>query len=271
RLMLTAGVLHVFIFSAWGIPFEVTVIFTLVLIWLYTFRGGIKTIVFTDTFQTAFLVGGAALCLWSIARQLGAPEDSLRAAFCLHSWWEFANFKSPLYFPKQFLGGMFITIAMTGLDQDLMQKNLACHTVRDAQKNMFSFTILMVFVNLVFLLLGGLMYEWAAKRHIPLPVATDEVFPTLALSHLGLWASVFFFLGITASSYASADSALAALTTSFCVDVLGFRDLTDERRKQRLKTLVHLGFSLLFAAIILAARHFADRSLIDVILKSAGY
>lgn len=271
RLMLTAGVLHVFIFSAWGIPFEATVVFALALIWLYTFRGGIKTIVFTDTFQTAFLVGGAGLCLWSMARQLGTPADSLKTAFCLHPWWEFDNYKSPLFFPKQLLGGMFITIAMTGLDQDLMQKNLACRNVRDAQKNMFSFTVLLVFVNLLFLLLGGLMYELASERRISLPAAADEVFPTLALSHLGLWASVFFFLGITASSYASADSALAALTTSFCVDVLGFRSMTEEQRKQRLKTLVHLGFSLLFVAIILVARRFADRSLIDVILKSAGY
>ncbi|MCX7651048.1 MAG: sodium:solute symporter [Flavobacteriales bacterium] len=271
RLMLTAGVLHTFIFSGWGLPFELTVVITLGLIWIYTFRGGIKTIVFTDTFQTLFLIGGAVICLWTLACQLGNPFHQLIDAASFYSWWEFEDYKSPLFFLKQILGGMFVTIAMTGLDQDLMQKNLTCANLRDAQKNMLSFTLILVVVNIIFLLLGGMMYRFATTRQLTLPEAPDAVFPMLALSHLGGAAAIFFLLGITASSYASADSALAALTTSFCIDILQFSKISDERRRQKIKTLVHLGFSILFIVIILVARRWADRALIDVILKSAGY
>lgn len=271
RLLLTSGVLHVFIFSPWGMPFELTVVVALALIWVYTFKGGIKTIIFTDTFQTTFLVGGAALCLWSMAQQLGNPIAVLKEALKAHPWFEWKNVNSPLFFFKQLVGGMFITIAMTGLDQDLMQKNLTCPNIRDAQKNMFTFTLILVCVNVMFLLLGGIMFQLAAEKHITLPAASDEVFPMLALHHLGFAAALFFLLGITASSYASADSALAALTTSFCIDILNFDNIADERRKQSLKTWVHLGFTTVFAIIILIARRWADRSLIDLILKAAGY
>jgi Na+/proline symporter len=271
RLLLTSSVLHVFIFYQWGMPFELTVLVALALIWVYTFKGGIKTIIFTDTFQTTFLVGGAALCLWNMARQLGEPIIVLKESLNTHRWFEWEEVKSPLFFLKQLIGGMFITIAMTGLDQDLMQKNLTCRNLRDAQKNMFTFTIILVCVNLMFLLLGGIMFRLASEKNIALPTVTDEVFPTIALHHLGFTAALFFLLGITASSYASADSALAALTTSFCIDILNFEKIADERRKQTLKTLVHLGFTTVFALIILLARKWADRSLIDLILKAAGY
>lgn len=271
RLLLTSGVLHVFIFSHWNMPFELTVVVALALIWVYTFKGGIKTIIFTDTFQTTFLVGGAALCLWSMARQLGDPTVALKEALKAYPWFEWNQVNSPLFFLKQVVGGMFITIAMTGLDQDLMQKNLTCPNIRDAQKNMFSFTLILVLVNLMFLLLGGIMFRLAYEKNLVLPAASDEVFPTLALHHLGFAAALFFLLGITASSYASADSALAALTTSFCVDILNFEKIASEPRKQLLKTIVHLGFTAVFAVIILVARTWADRSLIDMILKAAGY
>ena len=271
RLFLTAGVLQIFIFSGWGIPFELTVVITLALIWVYTFKGGIKTIIFTDTFQTTFLVGGALICMWQMASQMGNTIEILENTLKSRTWFEFSNYKSPMFFLKQIVGGIFITIAMTGLDQDLMQKNLTCPNIRDAQKNMASFTVILVLVNLIFLTLGALMYDLITYRQIPLPHSPDLVFPTLALHHLGFISALFFFLGITASSYASADSALTALTTSFCVDVLKLQNMDDEKKKSNIKTLVHLGFSVIFIVIILITRQLADRSLIDIILKTAGY
>ena len=186
---------------------------------------------------------------------------------------------SKTYFPKQFFGGMFLAIAMTGLDQDLMQKNLTCKTIGDAQKNMYSFTTVLVITNFLFLLLGGALYVYANAKGVDLPmlgdkVNTDHVFPNLALNNFGTIAGIFFLLGITASSYASADSALAALTTGFCIDFLNFHK-RDEKQKQRLKLYVHIGFSVLFLIIILLTKTYVDANpgtdLITLILTIAGY
>lgn len=186
---------------------------------------------------------------------------------------------SRLFFPKQFFGGMFIAIAMTGLDQDMMQKNLSCRNLQDAQKNMYSFTTILVITNFLFLLLGGALYVYAFETGAELPVKdgkiiTDHVFPTLALNDFGLIAGIFFLLGITASSYASADSALTALTTGFCIDFLNFSK-REEKQRQRLKLIVHIGFSVLFLLIILGTRWYVQSNpgtdLIGLILTLAGY
>jgi Na+/proline symporter len=191
----------------------------------------------------------------------------------------FDDYKSPIYFPKQFFGGIFLAIAMTGLDQDLMQKNLTCKSLKDAQKNMYSFTTVLVFVNFLFLILGGALYVFSNKNGISLPEAngkiiTDHVFPTLALGSFGTIAGVFFLLGIIASSYASADSALAALTTGFCIDFLNF-DKREEKQKKRYKLYVHISFSILFLLIILGTQMYIEKNpgsdLIGAILKIASY
>ena len=178
------------------------------------------------------------------------------------------------FFPKMFFGGMFLAIAMTGLDQDLMQKNLSCKSIKDAQKNMYSFTVVLVITNFLFLVLGGALYVYAQGKGIKLPDNPDHAFPFLALNKFGGVAGIFFLLGITASSYASADSALAALTTGFCIDFLNFYK-REEKEKQRYKFIVHIGFSLLFLLIIMGTKMYVaghpETNLISLILTLAGY
>lgn len=273
RLCLSATVLQLFLFDAWNIPFYLTVVITIFLIWIYTFKGGIKTIVWTDTFQTAFLVSSVVICVYLISNRLGLSlGEMINTVYAsdLSRIFNLDDVNSPLFFPKQFIGGAFIAIAMTGLDQDLMQKNLTCRNLHDAQKNMFWLTFSIVIVNLLFLTLGALLYLYSASRGIEIPASTDELFPRLALSEFGLVAGVFFLLGIIASSYASADSALAALTTSFCIDFLNFRN-KPEAVKRRQKNIVHVGFSVVFLIIIVIFKELNERSLIDAVLSVATY
>ena len=273
RLYLAATVLQLFLFDAWNVPFFVTVATTIILIWVYTFKGGIKTIVWTDAFQTIFLISAVCIAVWQITNQLGMsiPEmiETVNASSYVRIFY-FDDVNSTMFFPKQFLGGAFIAITMTGMDQEIMQKNLSCKTIGDAQKNMFWFSLVLVIVNLLFLILGALLYLYSAKNNIPIPALTDELFPRLAIQELGLWVGVFFLLGITASSYASADSALAGLTTSFCIDFLDFKN-KEEKQKRKQKFIVHLGFSLLFLIIILVFKEINQRSVIDAVLNVAGY
>lgn len=288
RLFLATEVLHLFLFGPMNVPYWVTAVVTLLLIWIYTFKGGIKTIVITDAFQTIFLISSVIICTVIIAQVLnvdfGGLYDKITATTTNngHSMSKILFFDDPnskLFFPKQFFGGMFIAIAMTGLDQDMMQKNLSCRNLRDAKKNMYSFTSILVITNFLFLLLGGALYVYAFETGVELPmkegkIITDHVFPTLALNDFGLIAGVFFLLGITASSYASADSALTALTTGFCIDFLNFSK-RDEKQRQRLKLIVHIGFSVLFLLIILGTRWYVQNNsgtdLIGLILTLAGY
>lgn len=288
RLFLATEVLHLFLFGPMEVPYWVTAVVTLLLIWIYTFKGGIKTIVITDAFQTIFLISSVIICTVIIAQVLnvdfGGLYDKITATTTKngHSMSKilfFDDANSKLFFPKQFFGGMFIAIAMTGLDQDMMQKNLSCRNLKDAQKNMYSFTTILVITNFLFLLLGGALYVYAFETGAELPmkegkIITDHVFPTLALNDFGLIAGVFFLLGITASSYASADSALTALTTGFCIDFLNFSK-RDEKQRQRLKLIVHIGFSVLFLLIILGTRWYVQNNsgtdLIGLILTLAGY
>ena len=248
RLYLVAIVLDQFVLGPMGVSFWQTVLLTVGLIWLYTFRGGMKTVVWTDTLQTASMLIAVLLTVFAIAGDMNLSiggivkaisESQYSQLFFFEGGWGDAN-----NFFKQFLSGAFITIVMTGLDQDMMQKNLTCRNLGEAKKNMYSFSAVLVVVNLLFLALGALLYLYAEQKGIELPMrlvngemvpARDQLFPTLALHHLSPMIGLVFIIGLIAAAYSSADSALTALTTSFCVDILGF-DPTDEsatRKKQR--------------------------------------
>ena len=273
RLFLSASVLQIFLFDAWHVPFYFTVAITILLIWIYTFKGGIKTIVWTDSFQTIFLVSAVVISVYLISQRLGLSFSGLVTTITESDYsktFHFEDSNERLFFWKQFLGGAFIAIAMTGLDQDLMQKNLTCKNLKEAQKNMFWFSLTIVIVNLLFLTLGALLFIYSTQNNLTLPALTDELYPRLALNEFGLLAGIFFLLGIIASSYASADSALAALTTSFCIDFLDFKN-KPESLKQKQKNIVHFGFSVLFLLIILIVKEINEKSLIDTVLNVAGY
>ena len=225
RLFLVAGVLQIAFFDAFDLPFWISVATTILLIWVYTLKGGIKTIVWTDTLQTFFMLFAVGFSIYLIKDDLGfswgqlveSVSSDIRSTTFDWRWKPGTNFF------KQFLSGAFIAIVMTGLDQDMMQKNLTCRTLPDAQKNMFWFTTVLVFVNILFLTLGVLLYQYAEAHQIGLPERTDALFPMIAIQHFPLIGAILFLLGITAAAYSSADSALTALTTSFCVDFLGFQ------------------------------------------------
>lgn len=285
RLYLATVVLQLFLFDSLGVDYWVTALTTIVLIWIITYKGGVKTIVYTDAFQTIFLIGSVVLCTVVIAGALDlnlaelfdkVTHTQTTAKHSMSKIFFFDDANSTLFFPKQFFGGMFMAIAMTGLDQDLMQKNLTCKSIGDAKKNMYSFTTILVIVNFLFLLLGGALYVYAYKEGVDLPmgedgnVITDKVFPTLAFGEFGTWAGILFLLGITASSYASADSALTALTTGFCIDFLNFHK-RDEKEKKRLKLMTHFTFSLIFLVTCLVMKEVATKDLISLVLTVAAY
>jgi len=270
RLFLVAGVLQIAFFDAFNIPFWVSVLVTIALIWMYTFQGGIKTIVWTDTLQTFFMLLAVVISIYFIATELDLTfstlvtsiTDSPMSTTFIWDW------KAPGNFYKQFLSGAFIAIVMTGLDQDMMQKNLTCKNLGDAQKNMFWFSTSLVFVNLLFLALGVLLYHYAAVQGIEIPSRTDSLYPLLAINEFHLLGGVVFLLGITAAAYSSADSALTALTTSFYVDFLN-KDPKESDGKARMG--IHLGFSLLIFLVILIFRAINDDSVIVAVFKVAGY
>lgn len=273
RLFLAATVLQLFLFDSWGVPFFVTVATTIALIWVYTFKGGVKTIVWTDSFQTLFLVTAVAVTVWQIADKLDFNFATMVSAIKDNGYariFYFDDINSKLFFPKQFFGGAFIAITMTGMDQEIMQKNLTCKNLGEAQKNMFWFSLTLVIVNLLFLTLGALLYIYSSQKGLLIPALSDELYPKLAFTELGATVGILFLLGIIASSYASADSALAGLTTSFCIDFLQFKNKT-ETVKQKQKFIVHIGFSALFLLIILIFKEVNEKSVIDAVLNVAGY
>ena len=283
RLYLVAGVLQLAVFDAMGVPFAVTVMVSILFIYLYTFRGGLKTILWTDTFQTLAMLSCVGLSIYFISSELNLSFKQLVSTVRGSSMSQvyFANFSDDKFFWKQFISGMFITIVMTGLDQDLMQKNLSCRSLADAQKNLFWFTPVIVGVNVLFLTLGVLLYQYAAAKGLHLSelpqllkpnhsLDTDLVFPYLATTQFTLLAGIVFILGLIAITYASADSALTALTTSFCVDFLNIKQYP-EARQTRLRQLTHLGWSVALIGIILVFRVLNNQSLIDAVFKTAGY
>jgi Na+/proline symporter len=273
RLYLAVNVLQIAIFAPIGVPFVVTVFISIALIWLYTHRGGVKTIIWTDTLQTLFLLVALFITIFLVGQKMnmgfGEMIDTIQASPLSHMFeWDW---KSPHFFGKDFLAGVFIAIVMTGLDQDLMQKNLTCKSIGEAQKNMFWFYWVLLFINILFLSLGALLYIYAQANQIAIPTKTDELYPLLALGgEFGTLAAVTFLLGIIAASYASSDSALTALTTSFCIDFLRIEKFKEAKR-EKLKQRVHLGFSALFFVVIGLFHIFNTQELIAAVFNLAGY
>ncbi len=273
RLYLVAGVLQLAFFDRFGIPFWVTVIVTIILIWLYTFKAGIKTIVWTDTLQTTFMLLAVVVTVYIIAKDLGLNAKELVVSIKNHPYSRmfFWDWHSSKYFWKRFLSGAFMAFVMTGLDQDMMQKNLSVKTLKESQKNMFWFSISLLPVNLLFLSLGVLLYMYADANGIQVPQRSDDLYPMLALNYFGLTAGILFLIGITAAAFSSADSALTALTTAFALDFLGIDITKNDRRSRRIKTLVHLGVSVTLIFVILVFKAINNESVIKQLFTVAGY
>ncbi|WP_339660005.1 sodium:solute symporter [uncultured Polaribacter sp.] len=272
RLFLVANVLQLLLFDGFGVPFWVTVTITIALIWLYTFKGGMKTIVWTDTLQTLFMLIAVGVCIYTISDELQITNIfSYVADSSLSKTFFFEDVNAGNYFWKQFLAGAFVSIVMTGLDQDMMQKNLTCRNLKDAQKNMFWFTIVLVIVNFFFLALGILLTDYAQKNGID--AHKDELFPVLATQGtLGLTTGIFFLLGLIAAAYSSADSALTALTTSFSIDILEIDKKKSEEDQEKIRKKIHILFSFILIGTILIFKYFiADASVIAKIFSFANY
>lgn len=272
RMYLVAEVLQLALFDALGVPFGVTVLISIFLIWVYTYKGGVKTIIWTDSLQTIFLLTAVILTIYYIFSSFGWSVSETFQKINEHPYsrifeW---NVKSGQYFFKQFIAGIFVTIVMVGLDQDMMQKNLTCKSLKEAQKNMLTFSAIFVFVVAMFLVLGVLLYLFADVNGIKLPPKSDYLFPMLALNHMNVMIGIFFLLGITAANYASADSALTSLTTAFCVDFLDIKNRPQER-KQPLLRKTHIAFSILLFMVIMIFRIINDQSVVVAVFKAAGY
>jgi len=276
RLYLIAIVLQKFVMGPFGIPFWATVVTTILLIWVYTFRGGIKTIVWTDTLQTVCMLTAVVLTIFSIGdaleKDIGELLNLVRQSEYGQVFFFEGGWSDPNNFFKQFISGALITVVMTGLDQDMMQKNLSCRTIGDAQKNMFTFSIILVFANLLFLTLGALLYLYAFNLGLEIPQDTDQLYPTIAIEHLSPTIGIVFILGLIAAAYSSADSALTALTTSFCVDFLNFeKSPKSETEKARTRLYVHIGFSVLLLLVIIIFNAINNDAVINNLFRVAGY
>lgn len=284
RLYLVAIVLQRFIFDDMGIPFWLTIVICLLLIWGYTFKGGLKTIIITDTLQTLFLVTSVFLSIYFICKNLnmniGEAFTSIKDSHYSKIFFTDNFVTNKFHFSKQFLGGIFVTIGMFGLDQDLMQKNLSCKNIKEAQKNMLSFTVIFVIINLFFLSVGALLYIFANREGIAIPIdahshlpRTDYLFPEIALNYFKGIPAVVFMLGLTAATFATTDSGLTALTTSFCIDFLNFDKNTGLTEKQmiRRRTYVHVTFSVLILVVILLFDALNNASVVSAIFKVASF
>ena len=281
RLYLVIFVLQRYVFNFYNIPFAVTVLTSLLLIFAYTYRGGLKTIIITDTLQTFFLILSVFLTIYFICDSLNLGLIDAISTVKNSNYSKiffFDDYLKATFFWKQFLGGMFVTIATVGLDQDLMQKNLSCKNIGEAQKNMFTFTGIFVVINIFFLSVGALLYVYAERNGIAIPVVndvarTDLLFPEIAFHHLALIPAIIFLLGLTAATFATTDSALTALTTSFCVDFLGM-DKTENLNKPnivRTRHFVHIGFSMLMFVVIIIFNGINDDSVVKMVFKIATY
>ena len=279
RLFLVAGVMQLLIFDELGVPFWLTVTLTIILIWVYTFKGGIKTIIWTDTLQTLFMLVALVISIYLIGSRMEMGFTDL-----VKSVWNsphakiffFDDVNAGNYFWKQFLAGVFIAIAMTGLDQGMMQKNLTVKTLKDSQKNMRWFSISLLFVNLLFLSLGVLLLMYAQHQHIDLKamnIEGDKIFPYLAVkTDLGIAAAIFFILGLIAAAYSSADSSMTAITTSFSLDILEIDKKYPPEQQKKIRKMVHIGISLFFIFILILYKMIiTDKSIINSIFKFAGY
>ncbi|MFV0291553.1 MAG: sodium:solute symporter [Mangrovibacterium sp.] len=271
RLFLAAGVLQLAFFNQLGIPFWFTVLISLFSIWLYTHRAGIKTVVWTDTLQTAFILGAVITTIIVISSQLELNFQNLSKQVwnspmsTIFNWdWRSGNF-----FWKQFLAGIATAIAINGLDQNFMQKNLTCKNASESKKNIYWFSVAFIISNILFLSLGVLLYFYAQQKGIAIPERSDELFPMLAVNHFGTLVGVLFLLGILAAAYSSADSAITALTTSFCIDFLNHDN--NSKQNKHTRTIVHFAFSALILIVILIFNALNNQSVVTAVFKAVGY
>ena len=279
RLFLVAIVLQEFIFDQWKIPFEITVTFSIILIWLYTFQGGIKTVIWTDTIQTFFMILSVLISIFFITNSF----DQTLFEFLNSEFYSkksqvfiFDDFYNKSYFMKSFLGGMFITICMTGLDQDMMQKNLTCRNLSDAQKNMIVFSFVLVFVTFIFLVLGSILFKYVEINEVQIPELngrpnTDLLFPLIAFTgDFGFVLPIVFLIGLVAAAYSSADSALTSLTTSFCVDFLNI-ERYNQKKQKKIRVIIHVLMSIILLLTIVVYKNLLSTSVIDSLLIIAGF
>jgi solute:Na+ symporter, SSS family len=277
RMFLVVNVLQIFVFDNWGIPFAFTVMMFMTLILLYTFKGGIKTIVWTDTLQTTFMISAVIITIFIISKSLNLGVFDLASIAKAEGYTKLfvLDYTDPRFFVKQFFAGMFITIVMTGLDQDMMQKNLSCRNLKDAQKNVLTFGAILVPVNLLFLFLGASLWIYAGKMGIDVDAFTtsDELFPTAAMQYLGLAAGMTFFFGLVSAAYSSADGTLTALTTIFCIDFLGLKRKPDitENKIRKIRYVTHIAFAIVVMLVIISYKLINDAALISKLFTIAGY
>jgi Na+/proline symporter len=272
RLYLVINILQIFILNQLGIPFVLTTFVILLMIMLYTFEGGVKTIIFTDTLQTTGMLLGLVVCIFSILNKLGIDFSSALHAMNNKGFTQIfnTNVNESSYFLKHIIGGMFIAIAMTGLDQEMMQKNISVKNLRDAQKNMISFTVVLMFVNLLFLFLGGLLYLYAAQFNVTVP--PDDLFPTIALSSsFSGGIGVLFIIALISALFPSVDGAITSLTSCFCIDIMAMdKSIKSESENKSIRLKVHFAFAVIFFLMVLLFKLINDKLIIDFILKFAG-
>jgi Na+/proline symporter len=273
RLYLVINVMQLFILDALGVPFVATTFFILLMILLYTFKGGVKTIVWTDTLQTFFMLLALVVCVFYIMGDLNLTFTEAISQLNKLGYTEMFNTDvlDKKFFLKQIIGGAFITISMTGLDQEMMQKNISVKNLGDSQKNMVTFSSVMVLVNLLFLLLGGLLYLYAANKGVS--VKGDDLFPTIALQYLPPFIAIIFIIGLISALFPSADGAITALTSSFCIDILGLQrnKKLSEAQQSKTRITVHLTFSFIFLLFVLYFKWLDNKSIIGILLDIAGY
>ncbi len=271
KLFLMAHVLQLVLFQPLGLPFWLTVLVTLLLIWLYTYRGGIKTVIFTDTLQTTFLLLALVLSIASISHQMDYSFSELyqnihtRRISRIFFW----SWDDPNNFIKLLFTGILMTVMTNGLDQSIMQKHLTCRNLASAQKNIVTLSIILLLANVLFLFLGGALYLYSQTQSIPIPDQTDNLYPTLAINYLGKMAGTFFLVGIAAAAYSSADSSLTGLTTSFCLDILNFK--MDSPNQQKLRHGIHFGFTLLIFILIMIFSKVNNESVLYAFIRTSGF
>jgi len=275
RMYIVVNVLQIFVFDAWNIPFSVTTLLFLLLMLLYTYKGGVKTLVYTDTLQTLGMLVAVIFTIYFIADALNSPLTDLVTKVRnseMSQWFFWNDWNDKRHFLKQFLAGMFITLTMTGLDQEMMQKNLSCKTVGDAQKNMISYSLVIAVVNLLFLFLGALLYMYAQREGMAIPQKTDDLYPIIALQSIGGVTAIVFLIGIISAAFPSADGALTSLTTIFSIDILGLtrKNLPEEKiKKTRIK--VHITFAILLYIIVVIFSSINNEAVISELFTVAGY
>lgn len=272
RMFIVIIVLQKFVFGQWGVPFELTVVLFLLLILLFTFKGGIKTIIWTDTLQTTFMLTALVMCFVMVSQAMNMSVGEMFSTVWKSDYTTIfvTDSSSRLCWWKQILGGMFISISMTGLDQEMMQKNLSCKDIKSAQKNMTTFSITLFFVNFLFLMLGAALYIYANKMGID--AKGDNLFPTIAIEYLSPFAAIVFIIGLISALFPSADGALTSLTTAFSIDFLNLEKREDfsEKKKTRVRHLIHTLFALLFVGVIIFYYHFQNKHLIDILYQVAS-